>query len=258
MAEAPILSYRSARKLIGTLGLLLPVVLIVSAYLPGGAFKPTISGFYYSSAGSFMVGIIAALAAFLWSYIGHTQTSWRNPFPSDKFLSQVAASSGALVALVPTDPPGGFSVENCAVLACVLKDWGLTDTGVSYVHTAFGTVFFVSLGVFALVNFRRSNQAFTLGKYGRNFVFLVCGIVVFAATALMGLYFLAPSAAIALQRLIGANAIFWLESIAVWAFALAWFVKGRTAGWLGDLAMISLGRLICTLRGIGPLPPAEP
>ena len=58
----------------------------------------------------------------------------------------------------------------------------------------------------------------------RNRIYRICGVVILACIALIGLYFWLP-------RDTGISAIkpvFWLESIALWAFGISWFVKGET------------------------------
>lgn len=254
MPEAPILSFQAARRSIGTLGLFLPFSLMVSSQLTDGEYRDSISGYYYSAGGGIMIGTLCAMASFLWSYVGHRQRKWYDPFPSDMVLSRIAAVSGALVALVPTTAPKPWVGGGCALLECLLKDAGLSDKAVMFTHSAFGAIFFLALATFCLANFRRSTKAFTLDKYGRNLVFLVCGCVVLGSIVLLGLYFFVEPVAMGLTALFGSHAIFWLESIAVWAFAFAWFIKGETAGKAGRRTMVGLGALVCLARRIAPWP----
>jgi putative copper export protein len=101
----------------------------------------------------------------------------------------------------------------------------------------FALCFFGTLAFFALCIFRKSDQKNpmdrTLEKRQRDIVYLVCGIAILACIVLLLL--------IALIQLLSGKPwlqplrpVLILESLAIFAFGIAWFVKGETLGILKD------------------------
>jgi len=72
--------------------------------------------------------------------------------------------------------------------------------------------------------FTKSGDRITPRKRTRNGIYKVCGAIMLACIALIGLYYwwLDDTLLSALKP------VFWLESIALWAFGISWFVKGET------------------------------
>lgn len=110
-----VLSFLRVRRAIGLLGYFLPPALLAYSLIWGDGLLPSISAYYYSPMREVFVGILSAIAVFLWSYEGY------RPRPGE-WLSDLmagrAASLGALaVALIPTAP--GQPVA-CTLSQCVL------------------------------------------------------------------------------------------------------------------------------------------
>ena len=61
-------------------------------------------------------------------------------------------------------------------------------------------------------------------KRARNEVYRLCGVLMLACIGLIGVYKLGLDES-PLQHL---KPVFWLESLALWAFGVSWFVKGET------------------------------
>ena len=81
-------------------------------------------------------------------------------------------------------------------------------------HGGAATIFFIVIAYFALVLFRKGSNRI------RNNIYLVCGIVIRIAIA--GL----ASRSVWGHFVAALKPFFWLEAIAVWAFSVAWLVKG--------------------------------
>ncbi len=100
-------SHLSMRRWIGTLGVLLPVVLLLSSdWVP----KATISHYYASSVfwiPGYFVGSLCAFGVFLYCYRGHTINGTRPTRPlrwlSDDWATTVAGLSAIATAIVPRD-----------------------------------------------------------------------------------------------------------------------------------------------------------
>ena len=83
------------------------------------------------------------------------------------------------------------------------------------------------LSYFSLVLFTKTKEGElpTPEKKRRNVVYVVCGVVILVCIALIGLFHLFFKDTKALADL---KPVFWLESLALWAFGISWFVKGQT------------------------------
>jgi hypothetical protein len=197
-----VLSYLDLRKSVGTVGILLPFVLSVGKTLldhPG--ILNSVSSYYYSVMGNVFVGSMCAIGVFLWSYKGY---DWR-----DSVTGTVAAIGAVCVALFPTAPD---------------TDATLQQINIGTVHIIFAGVFFLALAYFSLVLFRLTDPSRppTRMKLVRNKVYTVCGYVIIVAIALIAAVHLLPAD----SRLWAFSPVFWLESLAIVAFGISWFVKG--------------------------------
>jgi hypothetical protein len=199
-------SSRSHRQLIGWIGLLLPALLWVFAGLrpndPASAWRPlgSISAYFYTSAAFAFVGMLAALALFLFAYRG-----FRNRWQAwDKGVARTAAFAAIVVAAFPTFSPSE------ALRAPWWRDWFATA------HYAAAVLLFLMFAVFSLWLFTRSEPSGVRApdKTWRNTVYVVCGLAILIS--------------IAWAAFEGMNnrSIFLPESVALIAFAMSWLVKG--------------------------------
>ncbi len=82
------------------------------------------------------------------------------------------------------------------------------------------------LSYFSLFLFTKSQGVPTPQKRIRNGIYRTCGVAILVCLVLIGFYYLGaqrpPSAASVWQP------VFWLESVALWAFGISWFIKGET------------------------------
>ncbi|NOS84473.1 MAG: hypothetical protein HOP31_04960 [Ignavibacteria bacterium] len=216
-----VLSYMTLRNLIGFSGFLLPVILIffTKSNDPSKFILPTISEYYYTNNGDILVVILSVLSVFLITYNGYT--------PMEKFWMVLAAVCGLGVAFCPmsieyTAGPGSLhtTLEVPKILG---REW----------HMIFASVFFISISIISLYYFPKSNKSLIrkpgekrTQKEKRNIVFKVCGIVMLLCVALIGIYFIWIKD---IKKVTGeVPVVFIFESLAVWAFAVAWLTKGQT------------------------------
>ncbi len=147
-----------------------------------------------------MKPLLVALALFLFTYRGYqNKYEW-----ADRFAAKTGSVAALGVAFFPTAPPASVP----ALL------WWTPTTGV--VHHVSAFVLFAVFGVFSLWLFRitPSEEPQADGKGTRNNIYLLCGVVIVACIIYAGIA--------GLQG----RSIFWPESIALFAFAVSWLVKG--------------------------------
>lgn len=208
-----VLSFLRVRRAIGLLGYFLPTALVLWSVTFGKGLLPSISAYYYSPMREVFVGTLCAIAVFLWSYEGY------RPRPGE-WLSDLmagrAASLGALaVALVPTAPD--------QPVACTLSQCVLGFSAASTLHWLGAALFFGALALFCLVLFVRGDHP-DAEKTASNHIYRACGWIIIAAMALIGLILMSPDPV--KDQLLPLRPVFWLETIATFAFATSWMVKG--------------------------------
>jgi hypothetical protein len=193
--EALARSYLNLRRVIGILGVALPFVLMIWSSVLAGSFhvEASLSDYYSLRARDVFVGTLFAIAWFLLTY--------RYEKPDD-----IAGDLACVFAL------------GVALFSNRGSRWE------SVIHFACAVALFLVLSYFSLFLFTRSKRPKTRRKKQRNRVYVTCGVIMLACIALIGLYhWCCQSAAVA--RL---NPVFWLESLALWAFGFSWFIKGET------------------------------
>lgn len=214
------LSTHRHRVVIGVLGAALPVLVGVIGWLrpvhPALSVPlSSISAYYYSGAVAIFAGILACLAVYFITYGGYDNPDrWK-----DRLAALTAATAAICVALFPTDAPS----EPLAL------PWWTKALGI--VHFISAGALFGAFIFFALVLFPKSaknDEELPRDKKMRNLIYRSCGVVMLVCVVW--------SAVRALQG----KEIFWLEAIALEAFALSWLVKGRAAVAAGRV--LSAGR----------------
>lgn len=210
------LSARVHRQLIGDVGLALPILLLIITWLrrdhPDQPWRwhNSISAYYYTGAVAAFVGLLVALALFLFAYRGY-----KNKYQLvDRLAAMIAGVAALGVAFFPTTAPDGFTAAA----------WWTERTGV--LHYVSAVVLFALFGVFSSWLFRLtgSGEQPAADKRTRNLVYLACGIAIIVSIAWAGVA--------------GMNkkSILVPESIALVAFAVSWLTKGRAVKSIVDTA----------------------
>lgn len=191
-----VVSYLTLRRVVGVLGMALPVVLAVWGFVLQRrvAVLSSLSDYYQLRTRDALVGILFTIAWFLYTYRGYSRTD------------DVAGNGACVCALgVALSPASGSPLEHAMHYACAA---GL----------------FLILAFFSLFLFTKTGGSPTRAKLARNRVYRVCGVVMLASIgAIAAVQAFAPgSPAPAVPP------VFALETIALWAFGVSWFIKGET------------------------------
>jgi len=219
-----IVSYMFLRQTVGWIGTLLPIVLLVGNAISSATPRPTsMSGYYYTDMRNIFVGSLCALGVFLGAYEGYDNV--------DRWLTNIAGLGAIGVALFPTTP----AVPHLSTTQQVVGD----------MHLVFAAVTFIALGLMAL-RFAKGGETppglstmdqirYGLG-FGKpsaasppqhdtrdNVVYHVSGITILSCVILAAASNLLPASVKAHWPL-----LFIFEAVAVFAFGVSWFVKGRT------------------------------
>ncbi len=200
--ENMLISYMILRKLIGALGVLLPVILLLGCCIYcGECRKSSISAYYNTSMRDIFVGTLSAIAVFLFCYKGYES--------EDHIASSWAGASALGVALFGTDPEGQV----------------LSISGI--IHYISAISFFGSLAYFCLILFTKTSLTHkpTSMKLLRNKIFKTCGYIMVISMIFILTYMLWLSKI--LPNIAKYSPVFWLETIALWAFGVSWMAKGE-------------------------------
>lgn len=222
------LSYLALRRFLGLLGFALPVILLLGrAQIDVTDYQTSISAHYYApTLGDVFVGSLAAIGVFLMYYKGFPNgaDAYRHPFlltPLGRWLDRhltdarvtTAAGIGALgTALVPTCLDDGIIPLKAATCS-------------AGVHFGFAGLFFLSLVYMSLFQFTRSRhprESWDTEKRLSNTIHVACGYAMAGCLVLIGVDFAVGGLPFP------PHPVFVLETLAVWAFALSWLVKGDT------------------------------
>lgn len=210
-------SHITLRRTIGILGISLPfVVVFIAAFFSGVGYDCTeiqssISHYYHTPARGFLVAFIGAIAVCLFAYRGYKGDNW---------AGDLACYAGLGVAFFPTSS----SISDCLYPDRI--DDAFVNV-VSDIHLACAVIFFIMLSYFCLFLFKKTKikGQETKRKKKRNFVYTICGIIMLICMVFMALYI--KYFRNEFPHWEQHHPLFWLESIALWAFGISWIVKGE-------------------------------
>jgi len=233
-----LISYRTLRRLIGILGILLPfmcwaVNAIVNrsglltnsrfvdlkqtaVYHAGPDLKASISHFYYTTAGPVFTGILITVAIFLYCYNGYKQNRVEDRFPwlTDKKITAFAATCALGIVMFPTDSPMKIT-DNIHIF--------VSSRMAGTLHLSFATLFFLSMAVMSIINFRRHPGKVLLNN-AKGRLYLVCGWGIIACILAMGVYAITPGGG----DWLWGRFVYVMEVLMLVFFGTAWLVKGKS------------------------------
>jgi hypothetical protein len=192
-----LVSYVTLRRVVGGLGVALPVVVAVWGFVLQGRLdlEDSISAYYDLRTRDAFVGILFVIAWFLFAYRGYE--------PIDNHVGDLGCACALGVALAPTN---GSPIEHA-------------------LHLGFAAALFFVLAFFCLALFTKTKGEMTPEKRLRNRIYVGCGCGILACMGLIALYFKfggeVPKGGLG-------QPVFWLEAAALWFFGASWFVKGQT------------------------------
>ena len=198
-----VLSYLSLRKAIGVLGMALPFVVSIGAkVIFSSGLQESISAYYYTGMRNVFVGTLCAIGIFLFSYQGYER--------QDYIGGRLACFFAVGIALFPTTPaPGASSLARF----------------IGGLHLAFAAAFFLTLAYFSLCLFTKTGPGRpTRRKLQRNRVYRLCGIVMVICILLVAI---GKLLSVQQEFINQYHTVFWLESIAIFAFGFSWLTKGE-------------------------------
>lgn len=213
-------SYLRTRAIVGSLGILLPLSLIVvEVFLEGSVLaRGSLSAYYHTAARDVFVGTLAVVGVLLVTYLSG------QPDTLDFRFSLVAGIAALVVVLFPTARPDvPAAAPPCGIDpmpdGCVAIQQVLGESLVAAVHYAAAGVFVLSLAAICFL-FARREDAYT-GRGAMARFLRGCGWAILAAV--VGIV-----AGTALDVRLGPfTALYLGEVVAVWAFGAAWLVKSR-------------------------------
>lgn len=215
----------------------LPLVLFFGTYLTDHCFRASISHHYYDPIfGTVFVGSIMFIGAFLLAYRGQT---WMEKYPI-----KLAALGAFALAFVPTKE-SGCSLDVFASRAFFnysnADPSQFTPSNGDAFSLFSGTIDLHSVGAGLLLSYlalyclfvmtrtldmhREADGRAKLSKRRRNRLYIACGIVILISVGLLAWFDKGSG-----RRPVWWDAnhmVFWIESIALWAFGVAWTAKSH-------------------------------
>ena len=200
-----IITYLTLRKLIGILGIALPLILFFGALLIfQTGIQSSISSYYYTGMRDLFVGTICVIGFFLLIYKGYET--------ADNIAGDIGCLAAIGLALFPTAPDGVVTG---------------TQQTIGYLHLGFAALFFMVLIYFSLFLFTKTDpeKTPTPKKLQRNRVYRICGYTMAGCILLIAVYFMLPAEWAALFT--PYNPVYWLEAIVIIFFGISWITKGE-------------------------------
>lgn len=209
-----VLSYYAMRRAVGLIALTLPFVLAGGSILlsllgpdhalPQPLLQRSISDYYFTPMGNYLVGSLCTIAAFLICSRGYDL--------NDEITGYLAGIFTLGVALFPSPNPRSAHYTELQV-------------NIGFAHTAFAALMFLVLAYFCLFLFRKSSPAkrLTRRKQHRNSIYMVCGLAILACNCVMVNFALKPAPRV----LRPIDPLLCCESLALVAFGVAWLTKGE-------------------------------
>lgn len=283
-----VLSAIGLRKLIGCLGIALPVLCFVCSLLAVARIGDSISAYYFTGIHGLFTGILCGLGVCLYSYRGFSDIECN--------LATFGGICAFGVATCPTTAPQGWQAAPDAWVPSVVNLFAGPNSGILAIfHGIFAGLLFVVFMVFAAVFFTRShasdeNDPLTIKgilralletvlllkpnsrdrqelgekKERRNKIYRLCG-------RLIGL-----SIAMVIAKALGEFLLhrelpfrqwtFLWETVAIWSFAFSWLTKAESFSFVRDdvgagLALgasSTIGRAVADLERTSPKEPVQP
>lgn len=233
-----LISYRTLRRLIGVLGILLPFMCLgvnafvnhldllnnpvfvdkkqTATYIPGADLKASISHFYYTAAGPLFTGILITVAIFLFCYNGYPENKKEDRFSwiTDKRITAIAAICALGIVIFPTDSPK-IITDNIHIF--------VSSKTAGTLHLICATAFFLSMAAMSIVNFRR-HPGKELITDAEGKIYLICGWGIVLCISLMAIYAIVPTGG----SWLWGKFVYIMEVFMLLFFGIAWLVKGKS------------------------------
>ncbi len=211
-------SQDSLRKLVGILGMLLPVLLFTFLFVDSGFATPlpSISHYYYTRVGSIFIIVVSLLAIFLLVYKGEATV--------DFYISSIAGIFALVLILFPTSNISDICCDTAKKYSVTVLKKSDFRVNLHYISAA---IFLLSLACMSLFLFTKSDKIPSQrprDKKIRNRIFRTCGVIMALAVLVI---FLRLIKIINGDQYDNHHLTFWMESIAVESFGVSWLIKGK-------------------------------
>jgi hypothetical protein len=208
------------RIIIGILGMLLPILI----YVNHKDLLSSISHYYYTSSSVFFIGILFSFGLVLIAYRGYPIDPDSNEKYSDDWITTLAGIFIIVTVVIPTSCKDSLGdLQFCA--EGYLFGHGNKTIGIIHLISAGAFLFFLGLMCYG---------KFTMGKslsLKKKRLYKICGILIWICIGLLIVLFV-------LEWILNKDFnsylpgyTFYLETLAVWAFGIAWLVKGKAHHW---------------------------
>ncbi|MDC7222250.1 MAG: hypothetical protein PQJ60_00845 [Spirochaetales bacterium] len=198
-------NYESQRFIIGLTAFFLPI-LVTLVY---GKIISSISAYYYTISRNIFVGLLSITGLFLFVYNGK--------FYYEALVSKLAALCAVTTALSPTVLSNDITENR----ECLLK----VINSAPNLHNIAAALLFVQLIFLCLCFARRAKLKEDKYSNHRRVIYLVCAALMTVSLItypLLGLF--SPFSFTELDRV---HLLFYMESIALISFGVAWFTAGK-------------------------------
>jgi hypothetical protein len=206
-----VISYLTLRKTVGILAILFPIIIIGGSLISGECHEilGNLSTYYHTGMRNFFVGILCAIALFLFAYNGYDRR--------DAIAGNIACVFALLVAFFPTSVTEPIS-------PCIPLTYENKLSSSIHFFSAGG--FFLILAYFSIFLFTIKEPKPTKMKLKRNKLYLICGYIILGCILVMAVLFLLDNLyhGEVFKRY---NPTIWLETLTLWAFGISWLVKGN-------------------------------
>jgi len=219
-----LISYKTLRRAIGWLGILLPVILFIGGCLFAAEMKlevqPSISHYYFTNMREIFVGTLCAVAMFLFCYKGNNK--------QDSRAANLAGIFALLTALFPTDIIELSKVGNTATYyhgQAELVSF-ITVSFHDTIHFTCATLFFLTLAYMSLFLFTKSKGYMTREKRRRNRIYKTCAWTMIGSILGIAAYFIGVHFKV-FDDSTHRPVVYVFEFIALIAFGISWLTKGE-------------------------------
>ncbi len=206
-------SYYTIRKVIGLLGILLPVL----AVLGYGEFLASISHYYYTRSAVFFIATLVSFGLFLITYRGYPRDK-KTELISDNIITHIGGFAAIIVVLFPTSCGGSGNPD----IQQMCNDhtyplWGHNNEVISTIHLVSAGIFLASMGWMSFFRFTKGGK--TKEKMRKNVLYRTSGLIMWVSILILLTEF-------TIHYHVTGYDVFILETISVFAFGISWLVKG--------------------------------